>query len=92
MDIESAGSSILRKDVHYPKGASVFGPDHPDILLSCNNLATAYHDADRGAEAILLLDETLTAYERFSVLTTRIRKGSGQSRSRASDAAVVLSI
>jgi tetratricopeptide (TPR) repeat protein len=35
------------------------GPDHPDTLLSMNNLACAYLDAGRLAEAIALHEQTL---------------------------------
>ena len=35
------------------------GPDHPDTLISRNNLATAYRAAGRTAEAIALHEETL---------------------------------
>ena len=35
------------------------GPDHPDTLATRNNLALAYQDAGRSAEAIALLETTL---------------------------------
>ncbi len=35
------------------------GPDHPDTLANRNNLALAYRDAGRNAEAIALLETTL---------------------------------
>jgi tetratricopeptide (TPR) repeat protein len=40
------------------------GLDHPDTLESRNNLATAYQDAGRAAEAITLHEQTLAARER----------------------------
>jgi hypothetical protein len=40
------------------------GADHPDTLQSRNNLATAYQEAGRTAEAIPLLEQTLADYER----------------------------
>jgi hypothetical protein len=36
-----------------------FGPDHPDTLMSMNNLAVSYRDAGRHAEALKLHEETL---------------------------------
>jgi eukaryotic-like serine/threonine-protein kinase len=35
------------------------GPDHPDTLLSMNNLADSYHTLGRHAEALKLREETL---------------------------------
>ena len=35
------------------------GPDHPDTLTSRNNLASAYHDAGRLDEAIILCEQNL---------------------------------
>ncbi len=43
----------------------MLGPDHPDTLASRNNLATAYHEAGRAAEAITLRQQTLAASERM---------------------------
>jgi serine/threonine protein kinase len=43
--------------------ARVLGPDHPDTLGSRNNLALAYRDARRIAEAIALLEATLKQSE-----------------------------
>ncbi len=40
------------------------GPDHPDTLDSRNNLALAYQEAGRAAEAIPLHEQTLAASER----------------------------
>ena len=42
----------------------VLGPDHPDTLTAQNNLAVAYQEADRAAEAIPLFERTLEALER----------------------------
>ena len=42
----------------------VLGPDHPDTLLSRNNLALAYRAAGRSAEAIPLSEQTLAVSER----------------------------
>ena len=42
----------------------VLGPDHPDTLTSRNNLAVAYRDAGRTAEAITLHEQTLADRER----------------------------
>jgi tetratricopeptide (TPR) repeat protein len=39
------------------------GADHPDMLTSRDNLATAYQDAGRVAEAIPLFEQTLAARE-----------------------------
>ncbi len=41
------------------------GPDHPDTLTSQNDLATAYAEAGRANEAILLFRLTLAARERL---------------------------
>ena len=37
----------------------VLGDDHPETLISCGNLAYAYHSADRLEEAIALFERTL---------------------------------
>ena len=42
----------------------MLGPDHPDTLASRNNLATAYQEAGRAAEAIPLHEQTLADRER----------------------------
>jgi tetratricopeptide (TPR) repeat protein len=42
----------------------VLGTDHPDTLGAQNDLASAYLDAGRAAEAIPLYEQTLTAQER----------------------------
>ena len=42
----------------------VLGPDHPDTLLSRNNLALAYRAAGRLDEAISLHEQALAARER----------------------------
>jgi len=42
----------------------VLGPGHPDTLTAQNNLAAAYRDAGRFAEAIPLFELTLAARER----------------------------
>jgi len=38
---------------------SHFGPDHPDTLMSMNNLASAYKDAGRAQDALPLYEDTL---------------------------------
>jgi hypothetical protein len=43
----------------------LLGPDHPDTLASRNNLAMAYEDAGRVAEAIPLLERTLADSDRL---------------------------
>ena len=43
----------------------LLGPDHPDTLTSRNNLAIAYRDAGRAAEAIELHERTLADMERL---------------------------
>ena len=42
----------------------VLGPDHPDTLTAQNNLAVAYQEAGRAAEAIPLFARSLEALER----------------------------
>ncbi|GAA3068371.1 hypothetical protein GCM10010464_35770 [Pseudonocardia yunnanensis] len=42
----------------------VLGPDHPDTLASCNNLASAYASAGRLEEALPLFEATLADRER----------------------------
>src|SRR5207247_1824841 len=42
----------------------VLGPDHPDTLTAQNNLAVAYQEAGRAAEAIPLFVRSLEALER----------------------------
>ena len=42
----------------------VLGPEHPSTLASRDNLASAYQDAGRIAEAITLHEQTLAARER----------------------------
>ncbi|MFF0547264.1 tetratricopeptide repeat protein [Nocardia thailandica] len=55
----------------------VLGENHPDTLITRNNLATAYRSAGRFTEAIPLYEHTLTDSERVlgenhpSILTTR---------------------
>jgi tetratricopeptide (TPR) repeat protein/tRNA A-37 threonylcarbamoyl transferase component Bud32 len=39
---------------------AALGPEHPDTLTSCHNVATAYHDAGLLSQAIALYEETLT--------------------------------
>ena len=43
----------------------VLGSDHPDTLTAQNNLAVAYQEAGRPAEAIPLFERTLAALERL---------------------------
>jgi tetratricopeptide (TPR) repeat protein len=43
----------------------LLGAEHPNTLLSRNNLAAAYWDAGRTAEAIPLLERTLADSERL---------------------------
>jgi len=42
---------------------SLLGPDHPDTLSSCFNLATAYYSAGRNDKALPLLEQTLKRRE-----------------------------
>ena len=55
----------------------MLGADHPDTLSTRNNLALAYRDAGRTAEAITLHEQTLADRERVlgadhpDTLTTR---------------------
>ena len=42
----------------------VLGPDHPDILVSRNNLGAAYQAAGRLDEAIPLYEQALAVRER----------------------------
>jgi tetratricopeptide (TPR) repeat protein len=42
----------------------VLGPDHPEILVSRNNLALAYQAAGRATEAIVLHERTVADMER----------------------------
>jgi hypothetical protein len=42
----------------------VLGPDHPNTLASCNNVAFAYRLAGRLGQAIELYETTLTDTER----------------------------
>ena len=44
--------------------ALMLGADHPATLASCNNLAVAYHQAGRGAEAAALFEQALAGRER----------------------------
>ena len=48
----------------------VLSPDHPDTLISRNNLALAYQDAGRTDEAITLHQQTLATRERVLGPTT----------------------
>ena len=43
----------------------VLGPDHPDTLITRNNLATAYRDAGRLEEPSPCYEQTLTDRERI---------------------------
>jgi tetratricopeptide (TPR) repeat protein len=43
----------------------LLGASHPDTLSACNNLAVAYEDAGRVAEAIPLFEQTLAGRERL---------------------------
>jgi tetratricopeptide (TPR) repeat protein len=53
--------TILKKAIAVREAA--LGPDHPDTLTSRNNLAVAYTDAGRTAEAIALHETTLRLKE-----------------------------
>ena len=44
--------------------AATLGPDHPDTPGTVNNLAVAYQDAGRVAEAIPLLEQALRLFQR----------------------------
>jgi hypothetical protein len=47
----------------------VLGPDHPDTLARCANLASAYYSVGRLTDALTLLRDTVARCER--VLTPR---------------------
>ena len=61
---DSAARSILIAEPLLADQERVLGADHPDILATRNNLAVAYLDAGRTAEAITLLEQTLADRER----------------------------
>ncbi len=75
----------------------MLGPDHPDTLTSRGDLAVAYQDAGRAAEAIPLHEQTLAACERVLGLDhpphpdlaaqPRRRQAGGGPGSEAADAA-----
>ncbi|WP_152905045.1 tetratricopeptide repeat protein, partial [Xylanimonas cellulosilytica] len=50
----------LTLDVAVDALEGLLGPDHPDTLASCNNLAGAYESAGRLTEAITLYEQVLT--------------------------------
>ena len=43
----------------------VAGPDHPDTLARCANLASAYYSVGRLTDALSLLRDTLSRCERI---------------------------
>ena len=61
---DSAPQAILVGEPLTPDFERVLGPDHPDTLVSRNNLAVAYRAAGRYAEAIPLHEQALAACER----------------------------
>jgi Tetratricopeptide repeat len=62
---DSAGLVILAAEPLAADCERLLGTDHPDTLMSRNNLAMAYQAAGRTAEAIPLLEQTLTDHERL---------------------------
>ena len=61
---DSAAQSIVIGERLIADEERVLGADHPNTLSSRNNLALAYQDAGRGAEAISLHEQNLAACER----------------------------
>jgi tetratricopeptide (TPR) repeat protein len=61
---DSAAQSILIGEPLLADQARELGPDHPDTLATCNNLADGYRDAGRTAEAITLFEQTVADRER----------------------------
>ena len=61
---DSAWQAIAMGEPLMMDSERVLGPDHPDTMKSRNNLAAAYYEAGRVAEAIPLLEQTLADRER----------------------------
>ena len=57
---DSAAQSIAIAESLLADQERVLGNDHPDTLTTRNNLASAYRDAGRTAEAIALHQQNLT--------------------------------
>ena len=61
---DSAAQSILIAEPLLADRERVLGADHPDTLVTRNNLAYAYREAGRTAEAITLNEQNLADQER----------------------------
>ena len=61
---DSTGLAIVAGEALAADCERVLGTDHPDTLMSRNNLAVAYQGAGRTAEAIPVLEQTLADRER----------------------------
>ena len=61
---DSAWQAILVGEPVTADSALLLGPDHPDALSSQNNLAIAYQEKGRAAEAIRLHEQALAGRER----------------------------
>ena len=61
---DSAWQAILVGEPVTADSALLLGPDHPDTLSSQNNLAIAYQEKGRAAEAIRLHEQALAGRER----------------------------
>lgn len=61
---DSASQAIAVGNRLVADSERLLGPDHPDTLTSQNNLAVAYQEARRPAEAIPLFERSLAALER----------------------------
>ena len=74
----------------------VMGPDHPDTLILCNNLAGAYESAGRLTQAITLYEQVLTDRTRIlgndhpQTLTSRNNLAGAYQRSSLLDEAIQL--
>jgi hypothetical protein len=64
---DSAAQSILIAEPLLADQRRELGPDHPDTLATCGNLADAYRDAGRTAKAITLYEQTVADWERVLV-------------------------
>jgi tetratricopeptide (TPR) repeat protein len=62
---DSAAQAIAAGRSLVTDSERLLGPDHPDTLASRTNLANAYRDAGRTAEAIELHERTLADRERL---------------------------
>jgi tetratricopeptide (TPR) repeat protein len=62
---DSTGLAVLAAEPVVADSERLLGADHPSTLASRNNLAAAYQDAGRTAEAIQLHERTLSDCERL---------------------------